>query len=570
MSYIGVILLLFVINVTSFKPLMIKELGISADITGIAVTTNQYTTSVIALGINPDFIMMRKVVDSNPGITSKCRALSDKNFQLQESYMTLMNDLKHAFPLEPGSITSTHLCIHDFDFCQRSSRQKRFLPLLGVVAGLIGTGLGLYNTISSSQLSSAIATLRKHQEYISSKMANHENRLHVLEETDHDLIIFAHHMSASMLKMEDMIKCNKLQLELDFKFSEQWFGVMRSSIIRAAESLNRGELTPDLISYNKVSTLVTEKEELRQSPYREDPGLFYRLSSTLPITITSDGILYFIISTPIIAEHNISPVITISNAGWIFKQQHNKINLPEYITIDRDNKGNEYPIELKRSQCKETPGIWLCHGSDKFSHSASSCLKNLITNGQNSSDCTILTRYTLNTNEVITTPSGVWVINATNSIKVMKLENNRITSTSLFEKSIQGSTFVPYSDFSILTIGDTTVHSMPSVAKNYTIYSINFSIPEYSEDLLSDIWTDLKTLDIQDAKLKNREEDHWYVFPKNSDIYIWTPLFISIIVIIAILLTCYCCRKKTVRVAKRKTESVRMSALKDPDYFQPK
>jgi hypothetical protein len=536
-------------------PVVFPKLGVSADTEGVLALTTEYVHTTFVMDLGSHFKQM--LVIFNSGTFINCPELPSYKKKLITEFNSFKADMMYCFPITKNSSLLNSMCSLTKGTCPQTmmvNRGKRFLPVLGAISGLLGVGLSIYNTISSSHVKESISLIEKNQINIKNHLSKLTTDVAILRDSSHRMIITMHHLGEDLLNVHHDLTCRKMSDGIYSGALLPWSSVIRNTVVRGINSLNKGDLTPDLLSSTKIKTVIEEHESLRDSIYKNDPGLIYRMSSTLPVSFTEEGVLTFIVSIPVLKPKDVGPLVKITNVGWRNNSLFYKLDLPEFVMLKKHSISKIEVVPINSKSCSITPGVWLCNTVGINIASQSICLLNLITSKTLSPSCSVMSRKIPTEDHAVSTASGVWVVHNNEDIKSLRLQDKKVIGSSVIKQHSEGVTFLPYSDYDLLVMRDITIESLPVSVTMYQFPYVIWNSSLYASNSTTNIWEQIKSLEDIDNQLMSMTIDHddkWFEY---SPLQKWTSQMIIIIVGQLLLLALYHlmfhCRVCRCKVAK--------------------
>lgn len=154
------------------------------------------------------------------------------------------------------------------------------------------------------------------------------------------------------------------------------------SVVERARS---GEIDPRMIPLEAINDMTSPGGPLMDTIYQTDPGLFYAL--TTPYLVGMDrkqGLLYYMLQTPVIVSDDISPSYKVFNFGYLDKatKLSYKLDLPEHFYMlsnpqSKDSVGS-IPVPVDPLRCREHGPFIMCRHEVPEITNRSLCLQSLI------------------------------------------------------------------------------------------------------------------------------------------------------------------------------------------------
>lgn len=77
-----------------------------------------------------------------------------------------------------------------------------------------------------------------------------------------------------------------------------------------------GSVTDFLVTPSLMKNEILKRDEFKHTIYHKDPGLFFSLSSSMMYHVDYfNTVIYFMISTPLVYESDVSPLYQVHNLG---------------------------------------------------------------------------------------------------------------------------------------------------------------------------------------------------------------------------------------------------------------
>lgn len=410
----------------------------------------------------------------------------------------------------------------------QKGRDKRFVTAaLALIAGLTAVGTGIYHSISEHEIKAHLLEIDEHMDKTSewlnkfSKAQKQYNKLseRVYTKTFHSILNNEKLILQSFCQMREANFLKNLYLELTSLLD------LYKNEFRNAMS---GDVSDFLVSYQHLKNTLLVLPVFQGTAYILDPGLFYVASNSFLTQIDVENrVAYFLITTPILKNQDISPLYRVENLGWWEGEVQVRFSVPKFFYYLTDqNTARVTAPDL--TQCSMRMGTYLCHLRESKIDEHSLCLQDIIheNSGNNCSHRVIRSKMTCRYTQL---KSGIAIMGC-DSIK--KIGHFR-SVTELHEVKLDPSktSFFPYTDFEQLVVHGVVISTRPSGSH---IINKRLSIPnDLQIDTLSHLIIPGIEQDLEEVRL---EQEKAFETPGNlvkslahtTSNYLWAVAFLGL------------------------------------------
>ena len=414
----------------------------------------------------------------------------------------------------------------------KTSRNKRFAGAIMGGLGMVASGFALFETYQ----------LRQHIQLLDTEFEKFRTEVRYFEEAqisfNENILRMYKVLETRIEKGLETLECNLRNLAYQMLFSRrllEW----KAFIDVISKDLISGQLigsvSPKLFSKSDVDRIL-QKEELGNTIYARDIGLFYRLSRSWVSKITKDGDMYnlhIVLSIPNIKADNVFPMYKARSVGLINGTICSNIKLPDIVYKKEENfYGLTDP-----DNCQERGNIKLClrKKGDKEAEERVKCLSS------DHMDCEIYTErcYTRN----IQTTAGVMI----RVLGKLQAATNNNPNKYMDILNGPGTKFLNYNTYSDISADNIIVKAIqePTLIKILPLENItgwNGYLEEKYEGFKRTNLQELrKDIDVQKEILDDLDDAHFK--PITSKILIglnYGLWVIGVLTVTSVVLYCYC------------------------------
>jgi len=430
----------------------VPDVGLVIENTEIAVHTLQdvYHTLVYHVGLG-----------DNNTFSSECGWVA-KGVNHNEVIAPLWNLVNGYQRVALTSVCDASPLLCDQSWADRpQTRPKRFVGMLGVMAGFAGVGLAMKNRVRLEQLDNAISTVYQNQgkirDFIEEKSRNTTAELHKLE----NLILS---QSAHLRLTVDRLNSRVCAMETHYAnaFLTLSNRLLLDEAYDIVEKAQRGDLDPRLVPLPLIAEMTSPGGTLVNTVYEADPDLFYAL--TTPYLVAADrtkGTITYILQTPQIQPADISPVYSIYNHGFYDTVTKKWLTVqvpPRFFTlVDRNHDAvRRIPIPLDNARCFPKGNMLICRHEIPEITNASLCLHNLL-ELRSTERCTLSEATTNHGTIVQVTHSAVMLRGITSYATTQTIRGIPKTQTHNLDKDVL--TVIPHTEYTTLQADGHTIVS---------------------------------------------------------------------------------------------------------------
>lgn len=489
----GTLLVLVVINLFSeAKSIDIPSTALTLPKAGIitepeTIVLNYDRVLYRTIGVN--FGIVPEIKDLDPKTT--CHITHEKKKVVLDTVKSVIRDYfktlpKHFSPLSNHHCHGTSIdCflneVDDISINSQRGKRQVFLAI-AAVAGIASAGVGMYNIFSDKTLSNHIGEVDRNVASIETYLNQSAATQHQYNTVSRDVSLKLYQGMSNMKETFFRALCSHTGAD--------WLSELTITMNLFIEEFKRGiqtsmdgEVGEFLITYDYLQKEVLSAGDYDGTVYKVDPGLFYSTSSSLLYKVDTDKqIVYFLVSTPVILEQDISPLYAVENFGWIEKTHHLSYDVPKhffYLT-DQDQVVIGTP-DLTR--CRMSRGLYICSLQSTTRDESSMCIENLIHHNSTKSCRTKVTKD-IDPCKFKTLRSGFASLGCGVVEKISKVRT--ISSKEVVPIPSNGFLFLPYSDFQTIHITGYIIST-----RQYHLRTVIRNSPEFDASFLNSLDDDI-------------------------------------------------------------------------------
>lgn len=338
-------------------------------------------------------------------------------------------------------------------------KRKKRQALIGtfVIGGLTAAAIGLYNYVSNKEV-------QHHLEAIDSHIKSDDYKVYSLESNQKQYIEKSNNLFIKMY--QGFLNNEKHLLELlcnastaaEIETAGLSYSTMLDNYKSAINLAMEGKVTDFLVTHSLLEKMLSNKPELEGTVYSIDPGLFY-ISSTSMLTKVdpSHNTAYFLITTPILKQEDVSPLYRVTNFGWIENNMVIHLKLPEFVYYLTDvRKGAKMIASPDLSKCQNKKGLYICNLKETSMDDGTNCLQHIL-HANDTKGCKIVTRMSSHHCMYKVLKSGIGVFGCDKIGKGTTVRG--MSSWKSIDIDPNFFHFFPYSGFESITVGSSTITS---------------------------------------------------------------------------------------------------------------
>lgn len=355
---------------------------------------------------------------------------------------------------------------------ERQKRQAILTPI--IVGGVTAAALGIYNYISDREVNNHLSTIDQHILNDNHKIFSMEKNQEQYVEKTHNLFLKMYHGMLNNEKHLLDLFCNATSAT-EIETAGLEYSTVLEQYKNAINQAMEGKVTDFLITTELLQKLISQKTELSGTIYKVDPGLFYLASTSMLTKVDiKHHTAYFLITTPIILEEDVSPLYRITNFGWIADHIVLHYKLPEFFYYLTDNlKHTKLVASPDLGKCQKKKGMFICNLKESTLSDETNCLQHIL-HANNTKGCKIVTRKMNPSCIYKILKGGVSIFGCEEITKgvsvrgMMTWKKTQLNPDQFY--------FFPYSRFESLSIGSMTITSKHTYMRIFK--KTTFTVPE--------------------------------------------------------------------------------------------
>lgn len=351
----------------------------------------------------------------------------------------------------------TYLKSTNQSITSRKRRKRQALIGTFVIGGLTAAAIGLYNYVSNKEV-------QHHLEAIDSHIRSDDYKVYSLESNQKQYIEKSNNLFIKMY--QGFLNNEKHLLELlcnassaaEIETAGLAYSTMLDNYKVAINQAMEGKVTDFLVTHSLLQKMIQNKPELEGTVYSIDPGLFY-ISSTSMLTKVdpSHNTAYFLITTPILKQEDVSPLYRVTNFGWVENNMVLHLKMPEFVYYLTDVKrGAKMIASPDLSKCQNKKGLYICNLKETSMDDGTNCLQHIL-HANDTKGCKIVTKMSSHHCTYKVLKSGVGVFGCDTVGKGTTVRG--ISSWKSLSVDPNFFHFFPYSGFESITVGSSTITS---------------------------------------------------------------------------------------------------------------
>lgn len=428
----------------------------------------------------------------NSSILSVCPDSSKLDFEVQciHIYDQVILQLQSRIDMFNNTILYNDNSYSDFTPHNSSvQRNKRaILALAGIGAGLMSSGLSLYNMHEVNNLNEKVQEIREDISVFKNNQHITQSNIHLLESKIKEInSIVIPELLTTLHKSFIASDCNLAISIAIAQYEFQLYNQLLSKVINGFNFLYKNTITPDLFPLDYLKDRLLSRSDMKNSYYEENTFLLYQLGKFLLISVNHDPFsLSGVIILPKLLKKHVYIIFSVNKVPILNKDNDTIIlKTPNRVAINYENR---HIVDMDPLVCEHHLNNYFCSITD-IKHSNVTCIHSLLFS---SISYSCIFSMTLNPPLIRQCFSGLLISPLISEYKVL----TRITGSDPILKKISlpqnnlskmitldnGTDFIINDDSYVLpsTMNDITIQVNPGFHFNITHEEIAYDITRFN------------------------------------------------------------------------------------------